>query len=701
MALADELEIQESDHSSHDDSDDATAAAQPQSTTAATSAKKKKKNKAKKKKSKAAPADAQEESAPAPAAKEAEADAPLDEVDAALKSLGLDPVPSNATKPVTAPTILLRNLVSIDPKHLDPDVELRRMFGASVVSSVNTSPVANYSGARRTQAQRIMNVHQKAKSIFAKPTPTWSPVQWVKSGLSMEVDHSYKSTEQFFTYVHSKGYKVVQYELLAAVASSDVQALMALLRTNPYHIDTLLVLSDMSAQQGDPGQSLDFCQRALYGFEGSFAPGFSFVNGTARLVFDNIENRAMFRALDKRVNSFMKKGTWRSACETAKALFALDPWSDPYGALLHLDFLCVKAKQGHWLLQLLDHLPGIYEEAGVPSDGRLKLETYPGLAFAKALILFDQEEASKTPHEASQTQLVQAMLTFPFMVPVLFNKLGLNIPPAFLDHPRGGLRTSFDSSKPDSFLHMLAHLYVSRSESLFKPPEILEWLQSAARQAESSLNDSTQASVRLSQSFADGSRLYGQDIVPAGILRHIVAADIPELRSHMPPGLLASIESSVDPLPPQGGSAYDDEYFRGVISTSAASTGRGGGQGPRVSRDRLRAVFQELLGAGAGGEQIDPELREAIEAQLGMLQQQQQGGNGGGLPGGLDDIDSDEEVEEQVQDAQQPAEAADEGAQQTPQPQQQQQQGWGQMFQSWFGLGGGAQDPEQSNNEQQ
>lgn len=260
-------------------------------------------------------------------------------MDAALKDLGLDPVPSITKTTPSARNLLLRELVSIDPRHLDPDLELRRMFGASVVSSVNTaSPLSQYSGARKSQAQRIMGVHAKARSIFAKPTPTWSPVSWVRSGLSQEIDPEFqigeKSTEQWYTYTHSKAYKVCTYEFLAAVAASDVQGLMALLRNNPYHIETLLVLSDMAAQQGDPGQSDDFTHRALYGLEGASAPGFSFSNGTARLVFDRVENRAMFRALDKRVNGFMKRGTWRAACETAKALFALDPWSDPYGALL-------------------------------------------------------------------------------------------------------------------------------------------------------------------------------------------------------------------------------------------------------------------------------------------------------------------------------------------------------------------------------
>lgn len=335
----------------------------------------------------------------------------------------------------------------------------------------------------------------------------------------------------------------------------------------------------------------------------------------------------------------------------------------------------MKARQGSWLLQLLDHLPEIYDEAEVPADGRLKLETYPGLAMAKALVLFDQEEAASknSSHEQSQKQLLDAVLTFPFLVPILFDKLGLNIPSTFLDHPRAGLRTSYERSKPDSFLHLLGQLYVHRSESLFKPPEILEWLQSTVKQAESMLDDASNEAVRRGQSFADGSGLYGKDIIPAGILRHLIAADIVQLRPYLPPGLLAGITNTYDPLPPQGGTTYDDDYFAGVITGQ-----RPGGLGER-GREQLMAALERMLAEDGPG--VDPELQAALQAQFGAA-----AGGGGELPGGL------------PQNEGQTGGTEDDQAQ----PQDQQAQGgWAQMIQNWFGLGGGQHEPPPTGEQDQ
>ena len=60
-----------------------------------------------------------------------------------------------------------------------------------------------------------------------------------------------------------------------------------------------------------------------------------------------------------------------------------------------LDFLAPKARQGKWLLSLLSDLPKAYAAADLPEGSALKLETYPGLAYAKSLVLFDAEEDAK------------------------------------------------------------------------------------------------------------------------------------------------------------------------------------------------------------------------------------------------------------------------------------------------------------------
>lgn len=108
--------------------------------------------------------------------------------------------------------------------------------------------------------------------------------------------------------------------------SLDPNQLMLIFQNAPYHPDTLLQLSEVSAQQGDPGQALDFLNRALFGFERSLNPLFNLNKGLVRLDFALIENRGFFRAVEKSMQLLTKRGCWRTAFETCKLLFGLDPY---------------------------------------------------------------------------------------------------------------------------------------------------------------------------------------------------------------------------------------------------------------------------------------------------------------------------------------------------------------------------------------
>jgi hypothetical protein len=75
----------------------------------------------------------------------AEVDDGMDEVDRALAELGMKVGPSSgsatqtsATATASTSTLGFRQLLSVDPKNLDADAELRRFFGSKVVSSLYT-----------------------------------------------------------------------------------------------------------------------------------------------------------------------------------------------------------------------------------------------------------------------------------------------------------------------------------------------------------------------------------------------------------------------------------------------------------------------------------------------------------------------------------------------------------------------------------
>ncbi len=87
-----------------------------------------------------------------------------------------------------------------------------------------------------------------------------------------------------------------------------------------------------------------------------------------------------------------RRGLYRTAFEFAKLLLSLDPWSDPHGAYLHLDFLAIKCAMHSWLLSFSDiffpvtsKTPGHSSELEELPSGFLPVCALPGWAYARAL----------------------------------------------------------------------------------------------------------------------------------------------------------------------------------------------------------------------------------------------------------------------------------------------------------------------------
>ena len=75
-------------------------------------------------------------------------------------------------------------------------------------------------------------------------------------------------------------------------------------------------------------------------------------------------------------------------------MYALDPWTDPHGALLHLDLLALKAGMAPWLLEVYHWFTQRRQRRG-QVDGRMDPSVLPGWAYARALALRIGEDARK------------------------------------------------------------------------------------------------------------------------------------------------------------------------------------------------------------------------------------------------------------------------------------------------------------------
>ncbi|KZO93809.1 DUF654-domain-containing protein [Calocera viscosa TUFC12733] len=524
----------------------------------------------------------------------------------------------------------IRALLSVSYKDLDPSVELRRFFGSRVIQQNQPAPNRRHGPVLRSR--------------LTKPGPNWPP-QNVRQGIEMrelareEVQDLVRRRRlekgdasvggKWWTAVHSRAYKSVQQQFLQAVQSHDPNSLMALLQVYPWHVDTLLQLSNVATHQGDLTLASEFIERALFGFERCFVPAFNLSTGTARLDFDRIENRPFFMALSKHLAHLQRRGCPRTAFEFARLLLALDPVGDPHGASLWLDYLAIKAGQGQFLLDMWEEWDAarhgfvdIWDQWNAPSYGRelnedadlLNFEFLPGWWYARALAQYDSETArGDAEHEMSSSWLRYAIHQFPMVVPVLADKAGIALSNEVRAHKAFQIQVGYYSDN-SSTAHLLAHLYAQRSNSLWKNAPYSTWFASAVLSCLVHLDPPSHAREPETQ--------MQKHPTPLWICRHIIVADLNSLITFLPPAVTRDIGMGYDPLPPATSvSAYDDAYFE-------FGDGHAGGRGWQrmIAGDEGQAGFMErlmqLLGGEGGGDAENLALQQALMEHIAQQQAQ-------------------------------------------------------------------------------
>ena len=126
--------------------------------------------------------------------------------------------------------------------------------------------------------------------------------------------------EKIYAFSHSKFYQDIQIQFYQAVQTHSPNALAQLLQMFPYHIDSLLQLSEVCRMNGDSEMSIQFIERSLFAFEKAFHPTFQFATCSCRLDFDRPENRPFFLTVFRQIQIVSRQGCWRTALEWCKLL---------------------------------------------------------------------------------------------------------------------------------------------------------------------------------------------------------------------------------------------------------------------------------------------------------------------------------------------------------------------------------------------
>ncbi|XP_059760520.1 ribosome quality control complex subunit TCF25 isoform X2 [Balaenoptera ricei] len=428
---------------------------------------------------------------------------------------------SDCSHPGPPPLSAKKHVLYVEHRHLNPDTELKRYFGARAVLGEQ----------RPRQRQRV---YPKC-TWLTTPKSAWP--RYTKPGLSMRLLESRKGRSTF-AFEHSEEYQQTQHKFLAAVESLEPNNIVVLLQTSPYHVDSLLQLSDACRFQEDQEMARDLVERALYSMECAFHPLFSLTSGTCRLDYRRPENRSFYLALYKQMSFLEKRGCPRTALEYCKLILSLEPDEDPLCMLLLLDHLALRARSYEYLIRLFQEW-----------EAHRNLSQLPNFAFSVPLAYFLLSQQADLPNqelssarEKASLLIQQALFMFPGVLMPLLEYCSVRPDAAVAAHRFFG--PDAEISQPPA-LSQLVSLYLGRSHFLWKEPATMSWLEENVHEVLQAV-DAGDPAVEACESRR--KVLYQR--APRNIHRHVVLSEIKEAVAALPPDVSTQSVLGYDPLPP-------------------------------------------------------------------------------------------------------------------------------------------------------
>ncbi|XP_017794174.1 PREDICTED: transcription factor 25 isoform X2 [Habropoda laboriosa] len=438
------------------------------------------------------------------------------------------------------------NILLVQHKHLNPYNELKRIFGSKTVQ------------AEQNRRHRGRLVYLK-RTWLVSPRYNWPPLN--KSGLSMSLDHTIKSTNniQYFVYEHSLSYKQVQLKFLQAVESLNPENIVSIINAHSYHVDALLQLAELCKLSENLAMAAEFTERALYCLEGAFHPLFIFTTPLCRLDYRKQQNRALFITLFKHLNFVGGRACYRTSLEFCKLLLSLDPEGDPLAVILSLDFYALRAKEYEWFIEFCN----------LWDSGR-NLTQLPNIAFSLAVAHFHLGNRT-----VASELLQNALIMFPGVLMPLLEKCSVQSDETLRNHDFFNNKAIISTSPA---LEKLQNLYVARSFRLWKEIDLLPWLRENVHTV---LNRVDSKDDYIKYCEVKRSKRY-QGKLPKNILRHIILSDIKDVTVNVQEIQSDGSVLSYDPLPPADSI---DIYKR--PTTNAGTT--------RTSSNLLSLFFSSLF----------------------------------------------------------------------------------------------------------
>jgi len=462
----------------------------------------------------------------------------LDDVDKALAELSMSSKGGrgDAPKPPAEYAEDLANLLKINFSHLKVMNEMRAVFGRGTIEAARTedAPPAAPQG-RPPQGEQevdletflrappVPSAHRPVSDVIARRNPfgqwkdTWPQAPaggLVMKALPSDAEDLVEADGAFeeFAYAHEPNYVAMEQAFHLFIQTHDSQGMIHFLRAHPYHVATLVQVSNIAKHQDrNLALAADLCERALYTFGRVTLSTFrkKLEEGRARLSFLRPENRQFWLAAYHYVKSLMPKGTYRTALEWTKLLLSLNP-ADNYSVVVWAHALAIRAHEAEWFLALCG------SDLFDPKWGN------PLHPYVRQTAVLAKLQLGRT--DEARTALAEGIAALPWLYGALFSALNLDTPKAIW-----GVRPRDDGEE------LYTKLYLSTAKDLW---------------------NNTQAMALLKETGglvpkADVSSLAPPRPVTVDVARFVYLDGTPELLALVPQEFLqAKPNFDFDPLPP-------------------------------------------------------------------------------------------------------------------------------------------------------
>lgn len=489
----------------------------------------------------------------------------------------------------TSKALDTKALLGVEHRNLNAENEMKKRFGSHVVRAENR---------QRRAHQRVY----QPSSRLVTPKASWPRMG--ATGISMDLV-DVKRGYSLFAFEHSPSYQEVQFLFLDAVESLNPNNISAILNAHPYHVDSLLQLSEICKMGEDYQMAAELIERALYCLERSFHTLFSLTSGYSRLDYRRAENRSYFIALFRQIIFVGQKGCYRTALELCKLLLNLDPDEDPLGVLLMIDFYALQSEQFSFVIRLFEEW-----------EPHRNLSQLPNFAFSVALAYFRSSRQNGGETKKADEMLQTALIMFPSVLSSLMDKCNVVLDSSLIKHP---FFSPASANRDPIALKQLEALYIGRTYHAWKDPEVIDWLALNARivlekvDAQDPLVDQCKQKRQV--------RYRG---TPRNVYRHIIMSDIKDATASLPLELANVPLLSYDPLPPYDSLSrytrpprsvpFDEErsplsmFFRSLLPSFNS-------QAPNGQRERFEARLEQPIEGAEGGPRPlrDTELARGVE----------------------------------------------------------------------------------------